>query len=85
MGNHPSLSAQFQRNENRAKLRADGGRFFQVIEQHRSSGKSEKMSKHSERRLCRERQTVIAERISHVNRIKGLPFAQGIGDYAPLR
>jgi len=37
------------------------------------------------RRLCRERQTLIAERIIHVNRIKGLLFAQGISDYAPLR
>ena len=37
-----------------------------------------------ERRLCRERQALIAERIVHVNRIKGLLFAQGIGDYAPL-
>jgi transposase len=37
------------------------------------------------RRLGRERQTLIAERIEHVNRIKGLLFAQGISDYAPLR
>lgn len=37
------------------------------------------------RRLCRERRTLIAERITHVNRIKGLLFAQGIFDYAPLR
>jgi transposase len=37
------------------------------------------------RRICRERQTLIEERISHVNRIKGLLFAQGICGYAPLR
>jgi transposase len=37
------------------------------------------------RRLCRERQALIAERIRHVNRIKGLLFAQGVSDYAPLR
>jgi transposase len=37
------------------------------------------------RRLCRERQALIAERITHVNRIKGLLFAQGISDYQPLR
>jgi transposase len=37
------------------------------------------------RRLCRERKTLIAERIEHVNRIKGLLFAQGIPDYAPMR
>ena len=37
------------------------------------------------RRLCRERGSLIAERITHVNRIKGLLFAQGIFDYTPLR
>jgi transposase len=37
------------------------------------------------RRICRERKTLIAERIRHVNRIKGLLFSQGIGDYQPLR
>jgi transposase len=37
------------------------------------------------RRLCRERRTLIAERVAHVNRIKGLLFAQGICDYEPLR
>src|ERR1044072_9401885 len=36
------------------------------------------------RRLCRERKTLVAERVAHVNRIKGLLFAQGIGDYEPL-
>ena len=37
------------------------------------------------RRLCRERKTLLAERIAHVNRIKGLLFAQGISDYEPRR
>src|SRR5215203_4014399 len=37
------------------------------------------------RRLCRERKRLVAERIAHVNRIKGLLFAQGIADYEPLR
>ena len=37
------------------------------------------------RRLCRERRTLIEERITHVNRIKGLLFAQGISGYQPLR
>ena len=37
------------------------------------------------RRICRERRSLIAERITHVNRIKGLLFAQGISDYEPLR
>src|SRR3712207_1170332 len=38
-----------------------------------------------ERRLSRERGTLVAERVRHVNRIKGLLFAQGIADYEPLR
>jgi transposase len=37
------------------------------------------------RRLYREHKKLIAERVEHVNRIKGLLFAQGISDYAPLR
>ncbi|WP_114944612.1 IS110 family transposase [Microvirga calopogonii] len=36
------------------------------------------------RRISRERKTLTAERVQHVNRIKGLLFAQGIGDYEPL-
>src|SRR3712207_1423013 len=35
------------------------------------------------RRLCRERKTLVAERVAHVNRVKGLLFAQGISDYEP--
>src|SRR3712207_1617420 len=38
-----------------------------------------------QRRLCRERKTLVAERVAHVNRIKGVLFAQGICDYEPLR
>ena len=37
------------------------------------------------RRILRERKALTAERVAHVNRIKGLLFAQGIGDYEPLR
>ena len=37
------------------------------------------------RRLCRERKVLIAERIEHINRIKGLLFSQGISGYEPLR
>ena len=37
------------------------------------------------RRICRERKTLTGERVEHVNRIKGLLFAQGVGDYEPLR
>ena len=36
------------------------------------------------RRISRERETLTAERVQHVNRIKGLLFAQGIGDDEPL-
>jgi transposase len=36
------------------------------------------------RRISRERQALIAERVAHVNRIKGLLFSQGIR-YEPLR
>jgi transposase len=37
------------------------------------------------RRICRERKTLVAERVGHVNRIKGLLFAQGVFDYEPLK
>ena len=37
------------------------------------------------RRICRERKTLIGERVTHVNRIKGLLFSQGISGYVPLR
>ena len=37
------------------------------------------------RRICRERRSLVVERIRHVNRVKGLLFAQGVGDYEPLR
>ena len=36
-----------------------------------------------DRRLCRERKALTAERIQHVNRIKGLLFSQGVSDYGP--
>jgi len=37
------------------------------------------------RRVCRERKALIAERVRHVNRIKGLLHSQGVGDFRPLR
>jgi transposase len=37
------------------------------------------------RRVCRERKVLIAERVRHVNRVKGLLFSQGITGYEPLR
>src|ERR1700688_4678992 len=36
------------------------------------------------RRLCRERKVLTKERVQHVNRVKGLLFAQGIVGYDPL-
>ncbi len=38
-----------------------------------------------QRRIARERRTLTAERVEHVNRIKGLLFAQGISGYEPMR
>ncbi len=38
-----------------------------------------------QRRLCRERKVLTAEKVLHVNRIKGLLFCQGICGYEPLR
>ena len=37
-----------------------------------------------ERRLTRERETLLGERIKHVNRIKGLLATQGIFDFEPM-
>ena len=37
------------------------------------------------RQVCRERRSLVAERVEHVNRIKGLLFAQGIVGYEPVR
>ena len=37
------------------------------------------------RRLCRERKVLIAERVKHINRVKGLLFSQGVSGYQPLR
>jgi transposase len=36
-------------------------------------------------RICRERQVLIVERTQHINRIKGLLFAQGVTGYEPSR
>lgn len=37
------------------------------------------------RQISRERRSLTAERVEHVNRIKGLLFAQGVTDYEPVR
>ncbi|WFU05934.1 IS110 family transposase (plasmid) [Rhizobium sp. CB3171] len=36
------------------------------------------------RRIGRERKALTAERVSHINRIKGLLFSQGITNYEPM-
>jgi transposase len=38
-----------------------------------------------ERRLTRERGTLVTERVRHVNRIKGLLATQGVFDFEPMR
>lgn len=37
------------------------------------------------RRVLRERKTLTSERVRHVNRIKGLLFAQGVSGYETMR
>jgi len=37
------------------------------------------------RRLSRERQTLVSERVQHTNRIRGMLMAEGIANYDPLR
>ena len=37
------------------------------------------------RRICRERKVLVNEQTRHINRIKGLLFAQGITGYEPMR
>jgi transposase len=37
------------------------------------------------RRLLRERKALVAERVRHINRIKGLLFAQGVSGYEPAK
>ena len=43
------------------------------------------VAKEDARRLHRERDRLVSERVQHVNRIKGLCALQGIYDYNPLR
>jgi transposase len=43
------------------------------------------LAREDARRTHRERQRLVAERVQHVNRIKGLLATQGIDDYQPLR
>lgn len=43
------------------------------------------MEEEDRRRISRERQALIRERVSLVNRIKGLLYSQGIGGFEPLK
>src|SRR5712672_2939103 len=47
--------------------------------------KSPTPEEEDQRHLCRERKALTAERVRHVNRIKGLLFSQGVSGYQPLR
>jgi transposase len=42
-------------------------------------------SEEDRRHLCRKRNALTAERVRHVNRIKGFLFSQGVSGYQPLR
>ena len=42
-------------------------------------------SEEDRRHLCRERKALTAERVRHVNRIKGFLYSQGISGYQPPR
>ena len=48
-----------------------------------AKGNADQQSTH--RTQSRERKTLVGERVEHVNRIKGLLFAQGVSDYEPLK
>jgi transposase len=50
-----------------------------------SMAKAPTRQEEDRRRVCRERRTLVGERVTHVNRIKGLLFAQGVFGYEPLR
>jgi transposase len=50
-----------------------------------SMARAPTLQEEDRRRVCRERNTLIGERVRHVNRIKGLLFAQGVFGYKPLR
>ena len=81
------------RRRRRAKTdRIDGEALLRALLAHKrgeprvcAMAKAPTPEEEDQRRLCRERKVLIAERVEHVNRIKGLLFSQGISDYEPLR
>jgi transposase len=88
-----AASIAVSRRRRRAKTdRIDGEALLRVLMAFKrgeprvcSMSRAPTPSDEDRRRICRERKTLLAERIRHVNRIKGLLFSQGIGDYEPLR
>jgi Transposase IS116/IS110/IS902 family len=68
------------------KQRRNLFRHFGALSADAKIGPEEHLSPQQEdrRRLCRERKVLIAERVKHVNRIKGLLFSQGVSRYEPL-
>jgi transposase len=81
------------RRRRRAKTdRIDGEALLRALLAHKrreprvcAMVKAPTVEEEDRRRLSREREVLIAERISHVNRVKGLLFSQGVSGYEPLR
>jgi transposase len=81
------------RRRRRAKTdRIDGEALLRALLAHKRGEprvcamvKAPTVEEEDRRRLCRERNVLIAERIRHVNRVKGLLFSQGVSGYEPLR
>ena len=81
------------RRRRRAKTdRIDGEALLRALLAHKRGEprvcamvKAPTVEEEDRRRLCRERNVLIAERIKHVNRVKGLLFSQGVSGYQPLR
>ena len=81
------------RRRRRAKTdRIDGETLVRTLMAHKrgeprvcSMARAPTPQEEDRRRICRERRMLIVERVKHVNRIKGLLFAQGAFGYEPLR
>src|ERR1700733_11915553 len=88
-----AASIATSRRRRRAKTdRIDGEALLRTLLAHKrgeprgcAMGKAPTPEEEDRPRLCRERKVLIAERVEHVNRIKGLLFSQGISSYEPLR
>jgi transposase len=50
-----------------------------------TSAKTPTPGQEDRRQISRERRSLTAERVEHVDHIKGLLFAQGVADYEPVR